>query len=186
MDTILSSQGDTIAGMFTRRDFLASAPAAASALAQTRGTARKPNVVLFLADDLGCHDIGAWGATDLKTPNIDGLAASVAELQKKLMAARDESRCLLAIGWCAALQQIQRGRRRAQIAFAQALAERSPYRVFALSIFVLGGGGALARSSGCAVAHAEPLAEGPCPLHSAPTIPTMSCTMREMSKSFGV
>ena len=35
----------------------------------------RPNVVLFLADDLGCHDVGAWGATDLKTPNLDALAA---------------------------------------------------------------------------------------------------------------
>ena len=39
-------------------------------------TARKPNFIVFLADDLGCHDIGAWGATDLKTPNIDALASS--------------------------------------------------------------------------------------------------------------
>jgi len=62
--------------MFTRRDFLSTAPLAASALAQTRGATRKPNFIIFLADDLGCHDIGAWGAGDLKTPHIDTLAAS--------------------------------------------------------------------------------------------------------------
>jgi arylsulfatase A-like enzyme len=62
--------------MFSRREFLSSAAAAASAMAQTRSTDRKPNFIIFLADDLGCHDIGAWGATELKTPNIDGLAAS--------------------------------------------------------------------------------------------------------------
>ena len=62
--------------MFSRRDFLSSGAAAASAMAQTRGPARKPNFVIFLADDLGCHDIGAWGATDLQTPHIDALAAS--------------------------------------------------------------------------------------------------------------
>jgi arylsulfatase A-like enzyme len=60
--------------MFSRRALLSAA--AAGAMAQTRGTGRKPNFVIFLADDLGCHDIGAWGATDLKTPNIDALAAS--------------------------------------------------------------------------------------------------------------
>src|SRR5205807_8869142 len=43
--------------------------------AQTR-SGRRPNVVIFLADDLGCHDLGCWGAQDLKTPNIDALAAS--------------------------------------------------------------------------------------------------------------
>src|SRR5258708_894918 len=63
-------------GMFARRDFLWSAAAATSAMAQRSGPSRKPNLIIFLADDLGCHDIGAWGATDLKTPNIDALAAS--------------------------------------------------------------------------------------------------------------
>jgi arylsulfatase A-like enzyme len=64
--------------MFSRRGFLTSASAAAAvnAAAQTRSGSRKPNFIIFLADDLGCHDIGAWGATDLKTPNIDAIAAS--------------------------------------------------------------------------------------------------------------
>ncbi len=65
--------------MFSRRQFLSSAPlaAAATAAAQTRGGARRPpNFIIFLADDLGCHDVGAWGAGDLKTPNIDALSAS--------------------------------------------------------------------------------------------------------------
>lgn len=60
--------------MLTRRNFLATASTAAAA-AQVRAPARPPNVIVFLADDLGCHDIGAWGASDLKTPHIDGLAA---------------------------------------------------------------------------------------------------------------
>jgi len=34
----------------------------------------RPNVVLILADDLGYGDLGAYGATDLATPNIDRLA----------------------------------------------------------------------------------------------------------------
>jgi arylsulfatase A-like enzyme len=39
------------------------------ALAQTR-----PNVVIIYADDLGYGDVSAYGATKLKTPNIDRLA----------------------------------------------------------------------------------------------------------------
>jgi len=34
-----------------------------------------PNVVLIFADDLGYGDLGCYGATKLKTPNIDQLAA---------------------------------------------------------------------------------------------------------------
>jgi arylsulfatase A-like enzyme len=61
-----------MAGMLSRREFVAGAAAVAAA-AQSR---RKPNVVLFLADDLGCHDLGCWGADDLLTPHIDSIAAS--------------------------------------------------------------------------------------------------------------
>src|SRR6185369_2125076 len=59
--------------MLSRRDLIAATGAASIAAAQNR---RRPNVVLFLADDLGCHDLGCLGATDLKTPNIDAIAAS--------------------------------------------------------------------------------------------------------------
>ena len=34
----------------------------------------KPNVVVIFADDLGYGDLGCYGATKLKTPNIDKLA----------------------------------------------------------------------------------------------------------------
>ena len=61
--------------MFSRRAILTGATAATAQALLPAQTTRRPNVVLFLADDLGCHDLGAWGATDLKTPNIDALAA---------------------------------------------------------------------------------------------------------------
>src|SRR5947199_3098615 len=35
----------------------------------------KPNVIVILFDDLGVHDQGYLGASDLRTPNIDRLAA---------------------------------------------------------------------------------------------------------------
>src|SRR5437868_13982136 len=61
--------------MLSRRQLLSTA--ALSTVAPVPGApGRRPNFIIFLADDLGCHDIGAWGATDLKTPNIDALAAS--------------------------------------------------------------------------------------------------------------
>jgi arylsulfatase A-like enzyme len=37
-------------------------------------SARKPNVVLFLADDMGYADIGSYGAKDIRTPHLDRLA----------------------------------------------------------------------------------------------------------------
>ncbi len=37
---------------------------------------KPPNIVLILVDDLGYGDLSSYGATDLKTPSIDGLIAS--------------------------------------------------------------------------------------------------------------
>jgi len=36
--------------------------------------ARRPNIVLIVADDLGYADIGVYGCTDVPTPNVDSLA----------------------------------------------------------------------------------------------------------------
>jgi len=42
--------------------------------ANTRTAAALPHIVLFIADDLSWHDCGVYGATDVRTPNIDRLA----------------------------------------------------------------------------------------------------------------
>jgi arylsulfatase A-like enzyme len=62
-----------------RREFLttASAVLASGALPRAASTPqRAPNVVIFLLDDLGYHDLGCQGASDLSTPNVDALARS--------------------------------------------------------------------------------------------------------------
>jgi uncharacterized sulfatase len=38
--------------------------------------AKEPNIVVILTDDMGYGDIGAYGGTRIKTPNIDSLAAN--------------------------------------------------------------------------------------------------------------
>ena len=61
-----------IAGLtFTRRSFLAGL-AASAAVAQTRPP--RPNIVLFLSDDMGWDQVGFTGGTEVPTPAIDSIA----------------------------------------------------------------------------------------------------------------
>ena len=59
----------------TRRSalqFLAAAPLAA----QRQASARKPNILVILADDMGIGDVGCFGGKEVATPHIDSIAAA--------------------------------------------------------------------------------------------------------------
>ncbi|AJA07310.1 sulfatase [Sphingopyxis fribergensis] len=58
-----------------RAALLAGAGAAVLPRVATASTARgKPNIIIIYADDLGYGDLGCYGATGLRTPNVDKLA----------------------------------------------------------------------------------------------------------------
>ncbi len=63
---------------FPRRTLLTGSAGVAATRAARGATPRerKPNVVVILLDDLGCRDLGVYGASDLKTPHIDSIARS--------------------------------------------------------------------------------------------------------------
>lgn len=51
-------------------------------LLASAATARQPNIVLILADDLGPGDLGAYGQTKIKTPHLDRMAAEGMKLTR--------------------------------------------------------------------------------------------------------
>jgi arylsulfatase A len=62
--------------------------------------ATKPNIIFILADDLGYGDIGAFGQTKIRTPNLDRLAAGGMKLTAHYAGANvcAPSRCTLLSG----------------------------------------------------------------------------------------
>jgi arylsulfatase A-like enzyme len=61
--------------MTTRRAFLQQAGATAVAASAIAASASKPNIVMIYADDVGYGDLSCYGATRVKTPNLDRMAA---------------------------------------------------------------------------------------------------------------
>ena len=61
----------TLAGLAVAAAWLAGVGPSAQSQVPSPG---RPNVVLIITDDVGYGDIGSYGAPDIKTPNIDGLA----------------------------------------------------------------------------------------------------------------
>ncbi|MHC4175596.1 MAG: sulfatase family protein, partial [Planctomycetota bacterium] len=70
-----------MAEIITRRRFLSQTAGLAALTTVWAGCrsgsspiARRPNIVLIMADDLGYGDLGCYGCTDIRTPAVDSLA----------------------------------------------------------------------------------------------------------------
>jgi hypothetical protein len=59
---------------FTRRQILAGLPLLAFQASRTR---QRPNIILFLIDDMGWTDLGCFGGDYCRTPNIDRFASQI-------------------------------------------------------------------------------------------------------------
>ena len=59
--------------MTSRRGFLSSSAAALAA--PLAAAARKPNIVILLADDMAYGDLGCFGNPGIRTPHLDRMCA---------------------------------------------------------------------------------------------------------------
>lgn len=91
--------------MVSRRDFLKKVAIGISALAlpcamTAARDRRKPNIILFISDDHGYADSGAYGDTYVKTPNIDRLASQSMRFTHAFAASPlcSPSRCVIETG----------------------------------------------------------------------------------------
>jgi arylsulfatase A-like enzyme len=71
-----------ISMLFTPMLSIAASNSLAAPDNQANASKSKPNIILILADDLGYGDIGSYGSTTIKTPNIDSMAQQGAKFNE--------------------------------------------------------------------------------------------------------
>ena len=69
-------QVDDAVALASKRAYLERVASGKAAKPSTLTGRRRPNVILILFDDLGFGDLGSFGATAIKTPRMDALAAA--------------------------------------------------------------------------------------------------------------